>query len=146
MSIENTSIELERPEGWKGEDVDMRTFDGEVDYFECEVEASAVIEIDNNYGADADGNRGITADFSYVEDIAIFLDGDFRTFGRKVKDFFRATLTGKPWASFEDNREFTRVVLSEDVLDSAEVDAITEDVLEKAADYEPEGYDPREDY
>jgi hypothetical protein len=146
MSYETTSIELERPEGWKGEVVDMRTFDGEVDYFECEVEASAVIEIDNNYGADADGNRGVSMDFSYVEDITIFLDGDFRPKLRKVLDFFRGTLFGKPWTSFKDNREFTRVVLSEDVLDASEVDHISESVLEKAADYEPDYYDPREDY
>jgi hypothetical protein len=144
--METTSIELERPEGWKGEDVDMSKFDGEVDYFECEVEASAVIEIDNNYGADADGNRGVSMDFSYVEDIAIFLDGDFRPKLRKVRDFFRATLFGKAWQSFEDNREFYRLVLSEDVLDASEVEYITDSVLESAADYEPDYYDPREDY
>lgn len=146
MSYETTSIELERPEGWKGEIVDMSKFDGEVDYFECEVEASAVIEIDSNYGADADGNRGVSMDFSYVEDIAVFLDGDFRPKLRKARDFFRGTLFGKPWTSFEDNREFTRAVLSEDVLDASEVDHITESVLESAADYEPDYYDPREDY
>ena len=135
MSVENTTIELERPEGWKGEIVDMRIFDGEVDYFECEVEASAVIEIDNNYGADRDGNRGCTVDFSYVEEIAIFLDGDFRPKLRKVRDFFLGTLLGKSWADFTDNREFTRLALAEDVLDEREVESITEDVLESAANY-----------
>jgi hypothetical protein len=148
MSYETTSIELERPEGWKGEVVDMRTFDGEVDYFECEVEASAVIEIDNNYGADADGNRGVSMDFSYVEDISVFLEGDFRPKLRKLRDFFLLAkyrlLSGNfggggvVWETFADNREFTRLVLTEDVLDGSEVDSITEDVLEKAADYEPD--------
>ena len=141
MSTENTEIELERPEGWKGEIVDMRTFDGEIDYFVCDVEGYACIEIDNNYGADRDGNRGVQMDFSYVEDIAIFLDGDFRPFARKVKDFFRGTLFGKKWESFSDNRDFTRVVLGEEVLDDSEREGIEEDLLEKAADYEPDyGY------
>lgn len=152
MSYETTSIELERPEGWKGEIVDMRTFDGEVDYFECEVEASAVIEIDSNYGADADGNRGVSMDFSYVDDICVMLDGDFRPKLRKVRDFFRGLAHnfinggGFNWEAIPDNREFRQVCLSEDVLDASEVDSITEDVLEKAADYEPDYYDPREDY
>jgi hypothetical protein len=136
MGTENTEIELERPEGWKGEIVDMRTFDGEIDYFVCDVEGYACIEIDNNYGADADGNRGVSMDFSYVEDISIFLDGDFRPLGRKVKDFFRGTLFGKKWTSFSDNRDFTRVVLGEEVLDDSEKESLSEDLLEKAADYD----------
>jgi hypothetical protein len=82
-----TFYEFERPKNWKGEIVDMSTFDGELDYFELEVEGDVTIEIDNHYGEDADGNRGGRMDFSYIEDITVILDGDFRPFTRKVRDF-----------------------------------------------------------
>ena len=140
-----TFYEFERPEGWNGEIVDMSTYDGEVDYFELEIEGDVCIEIDNNYGADADGNRGCTMDFSYVEDITIILDGDFRPFSRKAKDFFRGTLLGKSWASFKDNAPFRFKGLSEEILTSGEQESIEESLFEAVEDYEPD-YDPREYY
>ena len=71
-----TSIyfEFERPIGWHGEVVDLEASTVELDYFDLEVEADATIEIDNHFGADADGNRGISMVFSYVEDITVNFD------------------------------------------------------------------------
>lgn len=140
-----TYFEFERPENWTGEYVDMDAYEGEVDYFELEVEADVVIEIDHNYGADRDGNRGCTADFSYVEDITIILDGDFRPFSRKAKDFFRATLTGKSWESFKDNAPFRFKALGDDILLKGEQDSIEEALFEAVEEYEPD-YDDYDRY
>ncbi len=122
--------EFERPEGWNGEVVDMNTYAGEVDYFELEVEGDVCIEIDDNYGADADGNRGVRMDFSYVEDITIILNGDFRSFSRKVKDFFRGTLFGKNWESFSDNLKFRFKSLGDEILLGNEQSSIEETLFE----------------
>lgn len=137
-----TYYEFERPINWKGEDVDMDTYDGELDYFELEVEGDVVIEIDNNYGADRDGNRGCRMDFSYVEDITVILDGDFRPFGRKVRDFFRATLAGKKWTALKDNAQFRFKGLGDEILSSGEQESIEEKLFEAVEDYEPD-YDDR---
>jgi hypothetical protein len=140
-----TYFEFERPNGWTGEIVDMDTYEGEVEYIELEVEGDVCIEIDNNYGADADGNRGCTMDFSYVEDITIILDGDFRPFSRKAKDFFRGTLFGKKWESFADNAMFRFKGLGDEILTSGEQESIEESLFEAVEDYEPD-YDPRDDW
>jgi hypothetical protein len=140
-----TYYEFERPINWKGENVDMDTYDGELDYFELEVEGDVCIEIDNNYGADRDGNRGCRMDFSYVEDITVILDGDFRTFARKVRDFFRATLTGKKWTDFKDNAQFRFKGLGDEILSSGEQESIEESLFEAVENYEPD-YDPRDDW
>ena len=137
-----TYYEFERPNGWTGEIVDMDTYEGEVEYIELEVEGDVCIEIDHNYGADADGNRGCTMDFSYVEDITIILDGDFRPFSRKVKDFFRGTLFGKTWGSLSDNSMFRFKSLGEEILTSAEQESIEASLFEVVEDYEPD-YDDR---
>ncbi len=143
MSMQATTYyEFERPINWKGEDVDMDTYDGELDYFELEVEGDVVIEIDNNYGADRDGNRGCRMDFSYVEDITVILDGDFRPFGRKVRDFFRATLAGKKWTALKDNAQFRFKGLGDEILSSGEQESIEEKLFEAVEDYEPD-YDDR---
>ena len=131
-----TTYEFERPEGWNGEVVDMDTYAGEVDYFECEIEADVTIEIENNYGADADGNRGGYADFSYVEDITIILDGDFRPFGRKVRDFFRSFTTSDSWESFPGNVQYRFKGLSDDILSSKELADIEDTFLEEARSYD----------
>ena len=146
--------EFERPEGWNGEVVDMNTYAGEVDYFELEVEGLVCIEIDDNYGADADGNRGARVDFSYVEDITVILDGDFRTLGRKVRDFFLVRYMNAhrvefeefyTWKSFKDNAPFRFKGLSDGVLTGSEQASIEAMLFESVEDYEPD-YDPREDY
>lgn len=125
-----TFYEFERPEGWTGEIVDMRTYEGEVDYFELVIEGDVCIEIDDNYGADADGNRGYRMDFSYVEDITIIIDGDFRPLPRKVKDFFRGTLLGKQWESFKDNAPFRFKGLGEEILTGGEWESIEKSLFE----------------
>lgn len=145
MSMQTTTTyEFERPEGWTGEVVDMSTYEGELDYFELEIEGYVNIEIDNNYGADRDGNRGVRMDFSSIEDITITLDGDFRPFGRKVRDFFRATLFGKKWTDFGDNAEFRFRTLSDQVLSGSEQESIEEQLFEAVEDWEPD-YDPCDD-
>ena len=37
-----TYYEFERPEGWNGEYVDMSKYEGEVDYYELEIEGNVV--------------------------------------------------------------------------------------------------------
>lgn len=133
-----TYFEFERPEGWAGEVVDMDSYDGEVDYFELEIEGYVCIEIDNNYGADRDGNRGCTMDFSYVEDITIILDGDFRPFSRKLKDFFRGTLFGKKWETFKDNAPFRFKGLGDEILIGGEQESIEDSLFTAVEDYEPD--------
>ena len=133
-----TFYEFERPEGWNGEIVDMDTYEGEVEYIELEVEGDVHIEIERNYGADADGNRGVEMDFSSVEDITIIFDGDFRPFPRKVKDFFRGTLFGKTWGSFSDNNEFRFKSLGDEILSNDELTTIEEALLEEIESYEPD--------
>ncbi|KKN88781.1 hypothetical protein LCGC14_0243880 [marine sediment metagenome] len=122
--------EFERPGGWTGEIVDMDAYKGELDYFELEVEGFVNIDIDHNYGADADGNRGCRMDFSCVEDITIILDGDFRSFSRKIKDFFRGTLFGKNWESFSDNAMFRFKSLGDEILLGNEQASIEEILFE----------------
>lgn len=129
-----THYEFERPNGWTGEIVDMDAYKGDVEYIELEVEGYVNIDIDHNYGADADGNRGCRMDFSSVEDITVILDGDFRPFSRKAKDFFRGTLFGKNWESFGDNALFRFKGLSEEILTSDERDSIEESLFDAVAD------------
>lgn len=139
-----THYEFKRPNGWTGETVDMNAYDGEVEYIELEVEGDVNIDIDNNYGADADGNRGCRMDFSSVEDITVILDGDFRPFSRKAKDFFRGTLFGKNWESFGDNALFRFKGLGEEILTSDELVSIEESLFEAVEDlddYAPDYYD-----
>jgi hypothetical protein len=133
-----TYYEFERPEGWNGEIVDMDAYEGEVDYFELAVEGEVCIEIDSNYGADADGNRGCRMDFSYVEDITVILDGDFRPFSRKVVDFFRGALFGKQWESFKDNAPFRFKSLDEEILTGDEWVSIEKSLFEAVEQHEPE--------
>jgi hypothetical protein len=133
-----TYYEFERPNGWQGEIVDMDTYEGEVEYIELEIEGDVCIEIDNNYGADADGNRGCTMDFSYVEDITIIVDGDFRPFSRKAKDFFRGTLFGKKWGTFSDNAMFRFKGFGDEILLGGEQESIEESLFEAVEDYEPD--------
>ena len=124
-----TYYEFERPEGWMGEVVDMSTYEGEIEYIELEIEGDVCIDIDHNYGADRDGNRGMTMDFSSVEDITIILGGDFRPLSRKVTDFFRATLRGKTWDSFKDNAPFRFKGLGDEILSGEEQARIEEDLF-----------------
>ncbi|RLB61703.1 MAG: hypothetical protein DRH08_13520 [Deltaproteobacteria bacterium] len=141
--------EFERPAGWAGEFVDMTSFKGEVDYFELEVEGDVTFEFESNYGADADGNRGIELDFSYVEDISVILDGDFRPFFRKVRDFFLITALGRDlrWENLRGNTQYRFQSFGEDVLVGGESERIQEMLLEQAreevddyGDYEPDFY------
>ena len=136
-----TYFEFERPVNWNGEAVDMSTYDGELDYFELEIEGDVTIEIDSNYGADRDGNRGCRMDFSYIEDLTVILDGDFRPFARTVRDFFRATLAGKKWTDFKDNAKFRLKGLDDSILSLSELESIEESLFEAVEDYEPD-YDP----
>ena len=71
-------IEVERPENWRGEAVDMLAYDGEVDEFSIEIEAKVTAWVDPAYGADRDGNRGVRMSGADVEDWEFTLHGDFR--------------------------------------------------------------------
>jgi hypothetical protein len=141
-----THYEFERPEGWNGESVNMQAYVGAVDYFELEVEASVIIEIDENYGADADGNRGCRADFSYIEDITIILDGDFRPFWRKTRDLIRKwsvfPLGVYEWESQKDNGPFRFKGLGDEILTDTELASIEESLFEAVEGYDP-NYDER---
>jgi hypothetical protein len=150
-----TTFEFARPKGWQGEPVDMSTYDGEVDYFELDVEGDVYIEIDNNYGADADGNRGVYMTFSYVDGITVCLDGDFRPLFRKVRDFFilaflrtlricgvekygRTTPTACSWQRL--SLEFSFKEFGEEILNPGEREAIQEALFE-AVDFGEPDYD-----
>lgn len=128
--------EFERPEGWAGEPVDMTSFKGEVDYFELEVEGDVTFEFESNYGADADGNRGMPMDFSYVENVTATLDGDFRPFFRKVRDFFFLTVTGPgiQWTDLRGNIQYRFRSLEADNFLDKEIEQIEEMLLEQARD------------
>ena len=139
--------EFERPEGWAGEPVDMTSFNGDVDYFELEVEGDVTFEFESNYGADADGNRGIELDFSYVEDVTVILDGDFRPFFRRVRDFFLTFGRDTQWTDLRGNTQFRFQSFNTDILNDAECVQIEEMLLEQArdevddyGDYEPDFY------
>ena len=83
-----TTIEIERPKRWAGESFEPRRFDDhELDNFEVEVEGEVHFWTDN-YGADADGNRGVEMEGCDVEDLEFTLYGDFRPFYIKVRDIF----------------------------------------------------------
>lgn len=128
--------EFERPIGWAGEFVDMAYFTGDVDYFELEVEGDVTFAFESNYGADADGNRGVEMDFSYVEDITIILDGDFRPFSRKVRDFFFIAALGATtrWENLRGNTQYRFQTFGEDILRGGEFEQIQEMLLEQARD------------
>ena len=84
MTIATTAIEIERPKGWKGEPFD---FGAKLHDFEVEVEGQVHFWTDN-YGADADGNRGVEMEGCDVEDLEFTLYGDFRPTYIKVRDIF----------------------------------------------------------
>lgn len=153
MTMAMAHFEVERPVNWRGEAVDMSTYDGDLDYFEVEVEGYVNVWVDANYGADADGNRGVYQSGAEVEDLDFTLYGDFRPFYIKVRDFFllkwKNRNLGKPghrsypvlWTQFSD---YDHIKPDPKGFTDAEIEGVEEDLIRDAEDRcEP---DPDEAY
>ena len=147
MTTATTYIEVERPLGWKGEAFDYSTFDGETDYFEVEVEGSIDFWTDPNYGADADGNRGISMSGAEVEEITFTLYGDFRPFYIKIRDYFllkwanrsifkitspnERLLPSRPvkWTQLSD---YGYIKLDDNLFDASEIEKASDKLIQEA--------------
>jgi hypothetical protein len=150
MTIATTAIEIERPKGWAGTPFDStRYFDFQLEYIEVEVEGHVDFWTDN-YGADADGNRGVEMTGCDVEDLAFTLYGDFRPFYIKVRDYFLLKLKNRgrhgackyKWSQLS-NYDYIR--LDAGLFSEAEIEEATDGLKQDAEDYDGDLRDFDED-
>ncbi len=151
MTIATATIEIERPKGWAGKPFEPRRLYGEheLEYIEVEVEGQVHFWTDN-YGADADGNRGVEMTGVDVEDLEFTLYGDFRPFYLKVRDYFllkwknrgREGACRYKWSQFS-NYDYIR--LNDGSFSNAEIEEASEGLKQDAEDYDNDFRDFDED-
>lgn len=153
MTMGIAYIEVERPKGWRGEAVCPQLLDTcELDYFEVEVEAEVRMWTEN-YGADADGNRGILLNEVEVEHLDFTLYGDFRPFHIKVRDYFLLKRKNRnrsrplKWTQLSD---YHFVKIDESVFSASEIEDAEERLVQDAEDRaqadHDEAYEQRRDH
>ncbi len=150
MTIATHTIEIGRPDGWRGESFEPSHYDDdELDYIEVEVEGQVHFWTDN-YGADADGNRGVEMTGCDVEDLEFTLYGDFRPFYIKVRDYFllkwknrgRKGACRYRWCQLSD---YDYIRLDDGSFSNAELEEASEGLKRNAEDYESDLRDFDED-
>ena len=138
-----TAIEIGRPKGWAGEPFDhARRYidDYMLDYFVVEVEGQVHFWTDN-YGADADGNRGVEMTGTDIEDLEFTLYGDFRPWYIKVRDFFVHMPKIWPLAYLPENQrtplgDYGYIRLDEKLFSETEIEEAGEGLERDAEDHE----------
>ncbi len=152
MTIASTAIEIGRPKGWAGEPFDhARRYidDYMLDYFEVEVGGDVHFWTDN-YGADADGNRGVEMTGCDVEDLEFTLYGDFRPWYIRVRDNFLAASMVWPLAYLPEGQriplgKYGYLRLDTSLFSSAEIEEASEGLKSDAEDYDGDLRDFDED-
>ncbi len=142
MTFATTAIEIGRPKGWAGEPFEPRLLldEHELDHFVVEVEGQVNFWTDN-YGADADGNRGVEMMGTDIEDLEFTLYGDFRPFYIKVRDYFMLKCLNRgregacryKWSQFS-NYDYIR--LDEKLFSETEIEEAGEGLERDAEDHE----------
>lgn len=133
-----------------GEDFDPIYFDeSELEYIEVEVEGQVHFWTDN-YGADADGNRGVEMTGCDVEDLEFTLYGDFRPIYIKVRDYFllkwkNRGRTGACRYKWTQLSGFNYIRLGDESFTNAELDEASEGLKQDAESYDSDLRDFDED-
>jgi hypothetical protein len=150
VTIATTAIEIERPKGWTGETASFfNQHFRDKEWIEVEVEGQVHFWTDN-YGADADGNRGVEMTGCDVEDLEFTLYGDFRPFYIKIRDFFllkwkNRGRTGACRYKWSQLSEYDHIRLDDGSFDNAELEEASEGLKRDAEEYEGDLRDFDED-
>lgn len=153
MTIATTAIEIERPKDWAGEPARKSSFWNDhlrrKEWIEVEVEGQVHFWTDN-YGADADGNRGVEMTGADVEDLEFTLYGDFRPLYIKVRDYFLLKWKNRgrkgacmyKWSQLSD---YDYIRLGESAFSETEIEEASDLLTRDAEDYDGDLRDFDED-
>ena len=141
MTTATFAIEIERPKGWTGETPSFfNQHFRDKEWIEVEVEGQVHFWTDN-YGADADGNRGVEMTGCDVEDLEFVLYGDFRPFYIKVRDFFllrwkNRGRTGACRYKWSQLSNYDSIRLDDGSFDNSELEEASEGLKRDAEEYD----------
>ena len=127
-------IEVERPQGWTGGP--FAECD-DPDYIEVEIEGSGGIWVDNNYGADADGNRGIRLEGYDLDAISFSIEAIVKPRNPFIRFWnFLRRVEYKPQTIYLNDSDFS----------SDEIEAAEEAIHARLCEADYEGPDPDDYY